>query len=242
MRRQIGRTSSSHKESSCLEKASEACPPPLSSFHFVVSLGMLASVGTAHAVTNSDLAFHYAPVHCQDTDSSDYPSDYITAFDYDSDRISTNNWDNRSSGQWPATAYFSVVESCSHYFITYSFFHPRDWSEHDLRPGARERSRRHAARRAQGHGHDLQRLEGMDRRCSTPTSSFAAGGRCPLTNGQRDHRCGTESFEVSNGVSRPEDREEAGRGGAGFRRGRMLSDFTVLNQMASPTSAFTRSL
>jgi hypothetical protein len=37
--------------------------------------------------------------------------------------------DNRAGGLWPATAYYSVVESCTHYFISYSFFHPRDWSD-----------------------------------------------------------------------------------------------------------------
>jgi hypothetical protein len=93
------------------------------------ALGTLAGAHSVGAVSNGDLAFHYAPVHYQDTDSSDYPSEYITAFDYDSDRVSTNNWDNRGNGQWPATVHYSVVETCSHYFITYAFYHPRDWSD-----------------------------------------------------------------------------------------------------------------
>src|SRR5262245_37592831 len=96
----------------------------------LAALGLLAAaIPAAQAVTNADLAFRYAPVHYQDTDSSDYPSDYITAFDYDGDRVSTNNWDNRGSGQWPATAYYSVVESCTHWFVSYAFYHPRDWSD-----------------------------------------------------------------------------------------------------------------
>jgi hypothetical protein len=38
-------------------------------------LGLSTVVGSAHAaVSYADLAFHYAPVHYQDTDSSDYPS------------------------------------------------------------------------------------------------------------------------------------------------------------------------
>src|ERR1700751_2236786 len=93
-------------------------------------LGLSAGLNPAQAaVSYADLAFHYAPVHYQDTDSSDYPSDYITAFDYDGDLVSTNNWDNRGNGLWPATVHYSVVESCSHYFITYAFYHPRDWSD-----------------------------------------------------------------------------------------------------------------
>jgi hypothetical protein len=35
--------------------------------------------GTAQAVTYGELAFRHAPVHYQDTDSSDYPSEYLTA-------------------------------------------------------------------------------------------------------------------------------------------------------------------
>jgi len=47
----------------------------------VAALGLIFGAHHASAVTHDDLAFHYAPVHYQDTDSSDYPSDYVTAFD-----------------------------------------------------------------------------------------------------------------------------------------------------------------
>ncbi|UUZ49895.1 hypothetical protein LP420_07065 [Massilia sp. B-10] len=53
------------------------------------------------AAAPADLAFRYAPVHYQDTDSSDYPSEYITAFDYDGDRDASNNWDNRGTRTGP---------------------------------------------------------------------------------------------------------------------------------------------
>lgn len=79
--------------------------------------------------TPKELAFHYAPVHYQDTDSSDYPSEYITAIDYDGDWIGRNNWDHRGDGLWPATVYYSVVDTCTHTFVIYAFFHPRDWSD-----------------------------------------------------------------------------------------------------------------
>jgi hypothetical protein len=35
---------------------------------------------------------------------------------------------NRGNGQWPAAVYYSVVETCTRYFITYAFYHPLDWS------------------------------------------------------------------------------------------------------------------
>ncbi len=84
---------------------------------------------STYAIDYRDLAFHHAPVHYQDTDSSDYKSDYLTAINYDYNWSGTDNWDNLGDGLWPATVYYSVVESCTHYFITYSFFHPRDWTD-----------------------------------------------------------------------------------------------------------------
>ncbi len=95
----------------------------------VCTISTLMITFSANASFYEDLAFHHAPIHYQDTDSTYYPGDYITAIDYDSDWTSNNNWDNLNGGQWPATAYYSVVESCSHYFITYAFFHPRDWDD-----------------------------------------------------------------------------------------------------------------
>ena len=38
-----------------------------------------------------DLAFYHAPIHYQDTDSTNYRADYITRVDYD------NNWKDRKS-------------------------------------------------------------------------------------------------------------------------------------------------
>ena len=93
------------------------------------TVASLLVVSTALASDYADLAFHHAPIHYQDTDNSDYKQDYITAINYDNDWVSENNWDNFQNGEWPAVAYYSVVESCSHYFISYSFFHARDWSE-----------------------------------------------------------------------------------------------------------------
>ncbi|VUD40232.1 hypothetical protein TDB9533_00015 [Thalassocella blandensis] len=93
----------------------------------VFSLSSLSAA--THAGFHEDLAYYHAPIHYQDTDNTFYPGDYITAIDYDFDWISNNNWDHLSNGLWPATVYYSVVESCSHYFITYAFFHPRDWDD-----------------------------------------------------------------------------------------------------------------
>jgi hypothetical protein len=85
----------------------------------------------------ANLAQRWAPIHYQDIDNSGCGSmtgrgDYITAINFDNDWISTNNWNNidRSKGYVPlGHSYYSVVETSTHYFIIYSFFHPRDWAK-----------------------------------------------------------------------------------------------------------------
>jgi hypothetical protein len=82
------------------------------------------------------LAQRWAPIHYQDVDNSGCGSmtgrgDYITAINFDNDWVSNNNWNNidRSKGYVPlGHSYYSVVETSTHYFILYCFFHPRDWA------------------------------------------------------------------------------------------------------------------
>jgi hypothetical protein len=181
----------------------------------------LALMGTpAFAVSDADLAFRYAPVHYQDTDSSDYPSDYITAFDYDSDRVSTNNWDNRGSGQWPATAYYSVVESCSHWFITYAFYHPRDWSD-TIFDQEHENDLEGLIVSVRKNGTTYGALEGMITVFHTDFFSFTPAGS-PYTNGH-ENIDGSVSFETAGGISRPKTVQEAK--GHGLKAWPYASDF-----------------
>jgi hypothetical protein len=80
--------------------------------------------------SNEDVAVHWAPVWYHDTDDEDYQADYFTAFDFDGDTISDNNWDNLHSDKADlgAVVYWSVVETVTHWFVTYADFHPRDWA------------------------------------------------------------------------------------------------------------------
>jgi len=90
------------------------------------------------------LALRWAPVHYQDVDPTGShalggASDFITRVDFDGDLDGRNNWDNAGNAAFAksAHAYFSVVETSTHWFIVYMFFHPRDWvdffigSEHE---------------------------------------------------------------------------------------------------------------
>jgi hypothetical protein len=55
-------------------------------------------------------------------------SDYLAAYDFDGDLDARNNWDNTGRHPLAATVYYSVQETGSHWFVTYMFFHPRDWA------------------------------------------------------------------------------------------------------------------
>ncbi|AKJ31858.1 hypothetical protein [Caldimonas brevitalea] len=174
----------------------------------------------ARSVTPAELAFHHAPVHYQDTDASDPASDYITAFDYDADRISTNNWDNRGNGLWPATAYYSAVESCTHHFITYAFFHPRDWSD-TLFDQEHENDLEGVILAIRKDGSTFGKLEGMITVFHTDFYSYTPPDS-PYTAGHENIDGGV-SFEMHDGVARVKTVQEAK--GHGLKAWPYTSDF-----------------
>lgn len=186
--------------------------------------GSLGLGNSAQALTPHELAFHHAPVHYQDTDSSDYPSDYITSFDYDNDPFTTNNWDNRGNGLWPATVYYSVVESCSHYFISYSFYHPRDWSD-NIFDTEHENDLEGTLIAVRKDGSAYGTLEGMVTVFHTDFFSYTPPGS-PFTKGHETID-GKVSFEWHDGVNRMRTVQEAK--GHGLKAWPYTSDFNGAN-------------
>ncbi|MFZ5896739.1 MAG: hypothetical protein ACOY0T_37125 [Myxococcota bacterium] len=82
------------------------------------------------------IALRWAPIHYQDVQQIGSHAlggraDYVTRYDFDGDLNAANNWDRTGDPAYPlaAHAYYSVVETSSHWFIVYMFFHPRDWSQ-----------------------------------------------------------------------------------------------------------------
>ena len=74
------------------------------------------------------LAEHWAPFIAQETwwqPKADIP----TRFDFDGDWNGDNNWDNAETGTSQAYAYYAAVETGTHWFLHYNFFHPRDYSD-----------------------------------------------------------------------------------------------------------------
>jgi hypothetical protein len=94
-------------------------------------LALVSPIHAAAAPTDADLALRWAPVHYQDTDSSDYDADYLSKIDYDSEWDTLNNWEHQDDdlSRLTGAMYYSVVETSTHWFLVYAFYHPRDWED-----------------------------------------------------------------------------------------------------------------
>jgi hypothetical protein len=93
-----------------------------------------SALSATSAADRTAIAQRWAPIHHQDVDQTGShalggASDYVTRIDYDGDWTGRNDWDNAGRFALAAHAYHSVVETASHWFIVYMFFHPRDWTD-----------------------------------------------------------------------------------------------------------------
>ena len=71
------------------------------------------------------VAERYAPHIRQSTSGTRPEYDYLTAFDFDRDFDLTNNVEAlKKADAVPAKVYYAVVETRSHWFITYLYYHP----------------------------------------------------------------------------------------------------------------------
>src|SRR5688572_24316853 len=103
----------------------------------LTTAGLAAPTPAGAAVTRAQLALRWAPIHYQDVDATGSHalsgrSDYITKVDFDGDLNGRNNWDRTGQAgvSLAAHAYYSVVETATHWYLTYLFYHPRDWTDH----------------------------------------------------------------------------------------------------------------
>lgn len=74
------------------------------------------------------LAEHYAPFVAQETWFQPQ-SDYLARFDADGDWRGDNNWANAPRSSTQAYVYYAAMETTTHWFLVYNFFHPRDYSD-----------------------------------------------------------------------------------------------------------------
>jgi hypothetical protein len=95
-----------------------------------------AALSATSASDRAQLALRWAPVHFQDVDQTGGnalggAADYLAAYNFDGNLDGRDNWDHAGNSAFPLRAfgYYSVVETSSHWFLVYLFFHPRDWTD-----------------------------------------------------------------------------------------------------------------
>jgi len=74
------------------------------------------------------IALQYAPFIYHATDPTKGRQDLISNIDFDGDLVGNNNWENFDRYEMKPTVYYAVLETKTHYFISYHLFHPRDWN------------------------------------------------------------------------------------------------------------------
>ena len=167
-----------------------------------------------------DLAYRYAPIHYQDTDDSNAEADYLTRFDYDGNWDGTDNWEHLPSGDLSAYVYYSIVETASHWFIVYGFFHPRDWT--DSNDQEHENDLEGVLSIVRKNGSQFGIIDGMITVAHNDFYSYTPAAS-PLTNGEEDID-GELSLESFDGELHPKTCQEAK--GHGIKAWPFAGDFS----------------
>ncbi len=112
---------------------SVAAAPPVRASVARAPTSLEPALSAARPNDRALIAFHFAPIHYQFVERSgrnglDGRADFVTRVDFDGDWNGRNDWENAARYPLPGAAYHSVVETKSHWFVLYSFFHPRDWA------------------------------------------------------------------------------------------------------------------
>ncbi|MDX2268038.1 MAG: hypothetical protein NW208_08020 [Bryobacter sp.] len=107
------------------------------------------------------LCEHYAPFVAQET-WFDPRADYLHRFDFDGDRHGDNNWDNLEYGSPQAYVYYAAMETETHWFLHYNFFHARDYSDNCLAGMCHENDNEGIVLTVKKDGSEFGRLEVME--------------------------------------------------------------------------------
>ena len=185
-------------------------------FTFSASIAAAVALWIAHptpaaaAVTPYDLALRWAPIHYQDTDSSDYDADYLSSVNFDGEWDTLNNWQHQddSVNRLIGTAYYSVVQTSTHWFLVYAFYHPRDWTEFDpFGTMSHENDMEGVLLTVRKNGSTYGRLEAMVTVAHNDFYSYVPAGS-PYTGGREDVD-GPLLLHSYNGYQHPTTFQEA---------------------------------
>ncbi len=202
------------------------------------------------APTAAALAQRWAPVHYQDTDNSDYDADYVSAVDFDGEWNTLDNWEAQgvSVARLTGTAYYSVVDTSTHWFVLYAFYHPRDWVDYPdpLGRDHHENDMEGLVLTVRKNGTPYGALEAMVTVAHSDFFSYTPAGS-PFTNG-RESIDGTVRMQTHNGTARPTTYQEAkGHGlkawnGAAFPGGDGVVYYPTTGAAEAPTGGNDRSV
>lgn len=107
------------------------------------------------------LAEHHAPFIAQET-WFDWRADALCRTDFDQDWNAGNNWDNLGAGSSQAYVYYAAIESESHWFLIYNFFHARDYSDNCVAGMCHENDNEGAILTVRKDGSAMGKLEAME--------------------------------------------------------------------------------
>ncbi|UII20913.1 beta/gamma crystallin family protein [Fulvivirga ligni] len=165
---------------------------------------------------SDDLAKRWAPIHYMDVDASGTyaeggKSDYISAINYDGDWNALNNWENVSAygNSLYAHVYYSVVETSTHWYLIYAFFHPRDWTDNPFLYSLdqHENDLEGILMMVQKNGSTYGSLQGAVTVSHSDFYSYTTSGS-PLTNG-KENIDGTLQLANHAGAMHPVTAQEA---------------------------------
>jgi hypothetical protein len=111
--------------------------------------------------TYRPLAEHWAPYVAQET-WFDWKADAICRSDFDNDWNLGNNWENLGQGSTQAYVYYAAIESESHWFLIYNFFHARDYSDNCIAGMCHENDNEGAILTVRKDGTEMGKLEAME--------------------------------------------------------------------------------
>ncbi|MFI1966360.1 hypothetical protein ACH429_20005 [Streptomyces pathocidini] len=176
---------------------------------------LLIAPTQAHAApSDAELAYRWAPVHYQDTSDAYPTADYLAPVDYDGDWVANNNWNNldASASRLTGTVYYSVAETSTHWYVTYAFFHPRDWKDYPLNLFSHENDMEGQLEVVRKDGSEFGTLQAVVSLAHDNFYSYVAPGS-PLTDGG-ENIDGTLVMQTVDGAAHPTSFQEARGHGA----------------------------
>ena len=119
------------------------------------------------------LAEFYAPYIAQET-WFDWRADTLRRTDFDNDWEGGNNWDNLNLGSSQAYVYYAAIESLSHWFLIYNFFHARDYSDNCIVGTCHENDNEGVILAVRKDGSEYGKLETMEALAHNNVYSYTA--------------------------------------------------------------------